>query len=124
MAIIARKVHVVTFGVHYKIVPFADAITVWVHQSALKKASILQSLCKYHNGSDTGVAPKIQMHNPHDPFGSIRADKVGASRVFRVLFGGDRQVWLLYLLSDIALPDQGNTFLRVFIESISGSGSF
>ena len=32
------------------------------------------------------------MHNPHDPLGSIRADNVGASRVFRVLFVGDFQV--------------------------------
>ena len=29
------------------------------------------------------------MHNPHDPLGSIRADNVGAFRVFRVLFGDD-----------------------------------
>ena len=29
------------------------------------------------------------MHNPHVPLGSIRADNVGAFRVFRVLFGGD-----------------------------------
>ena len=29
------------------------------------------------------------MHNPHDPLGSIRADIVGAFRVFRVLFAGD-----------------------------------
>ncbi len=45
------------------------------------------------------------MHNPHDPSGSIRADKVGAFRVFRVLFGGDRQVRWLCLSSDRALPD-------------------
>jgi hypothetical protein len=43
------------------------------------------------------------MHNPHDPSGSIRADKVGAFRVFRVLFGGDCQVPSLCLLSDKAL---------------------
>ena len=50
------------------------------------------------------------MHNPYDPFGSIRADKVGAFRVFRVLFGGDRQVPLLCLSSDGALPGYGNAF--------------
>jgi len=44
------------------------------------------------------------MHNPHDPLGSIRADKVGAFRVFRVLFGSDCQVWLRCLSSGIALP--------------------
>ena len=44
------------------------------------------------------------MYNPHDPFGSIRADKVGAFRVFRVLSGADCQVWSLCLLSDRALP--------------------
>lgn len=44
------------------------------------------------------------MHNPHDPSGSIRADKVGAFRVFRVLFGGDRQVSSLWLSLDRALP--------------------
>jgi hypothetical protein len=44
------------------------------------------------------------MHNPHDPLGSIRADKVGAFRVFRVLFGGDCQVLSLCLSLDRALP--------------------
>lgn len=43
------------------------------------------------------------MHNPHDPSGSIRADKVGASRVFRVLFGGVCQIRPPGLSSDIAL---------------------
>jgi len=28
----------------------------------------------------------IEPQDPHDPVGSIRADNVGASRVFRVLF--------------------------------------
>lgn len=51
------------------------------------------------------------MHNPHDPSGSIRADKVGAFRVFRVLFGGVCQIWLPCLWSDIALPGKGNTFV-------------
>jgi len=32
------------------------------------------------------------MHNPHGSLGSIRADNVGASRVFRVLFVGDFQL--------------------------------
>jgi len=45
------------------------------------------------------------MRNPHDSLGSIRADKVGAFRVFRVLFGGDCQVWSRCLSSDRALPD-------------------
>lgn len=45
------------------------------------------------------------MHNPHDPFGSIRADEVGASGVFRVLLGGDCQLGFLVSSSDIALPD-------------------
>lgn len=44
------------------------------------------------------------MHNPHDPSGSIRADKVGAFRVFRVLPGGDCQVPLLGLSLGRALP--------------------
>lgn len=44
------------------------------------------------------------MHNPYDPLGSIRADKVGAFRIFRVLFGGDRQVRSRCLPSGIALP--------------------
>ncbi len=44
------------------------------------------------------------MHNPHDPSGSIRADKVGAFSVFRVLFGSDCQVPSLCLSSDRALP--------------------
>ena len=33
-----------------------------------------------------GTAQIIELQKPHDPVGSIRADNVGASRVFRVLF--------------------------------------
>ena len=95
-ALIARKSHAATSGGCHKTAFFLDPTTVWVHQSTLENALIPQSSCKYHDGSATGAARGFQMHNPHDPSGSIRADKVGAFRVFRVLFGGVYQVRSLF----------------------------
>jgi hypothetical protein len=64
------------------------------------------------------------MHNPHDPLGSIRADKVGAFRVFGVLLVVIVRYRRRACRQTERCPARATLLSPIYIEFMSGSGSF